>query len=731
MIPKSFTYGDLWPGTEVKRKDQHGMVEINPGDYLKNKAYTYFIDTLGYKVYLDYDMEEIAKTLPDDHLIIINANYTDTVITSLLKHELGHLMLFNGNAFYSVDKNSMRSIIAKRLYTPSNVKKYGIDQLLRVENIIQDIIIETVSNGKCVCNALMEDYGYRNGVMHLGNLESITQITREVCDNVLIPIESCDDAVKLDGALRSELLESIIDDLKESIGKKQEEKKSAESGQGKTDGRTRELLRGIRGINNKLNHIEKQSVRIDKMKKRHLDEIKKYEQRISRTEEKLNEVRRENETNEKQKSTNGLERKLNNLKHKLESMRRNEVSKTMDENIESVGRLEKELNEELDELKTELSKRNIEEERSKNKQKRIDSIQDSIDRDESLLNELRNELGSADGSNQMGTEDAGATSSDGGQDDSKGHEGYGGHGQDDDAGASGPVGMNNQEGHGCNADDPTPHKNTTDHLLDSDAPESRGRGRSHSWDVSQPRLTRLSKKDRKLLVDFNPIKILHPYKPKRPVHIHQESLNNKMPSQQFKIPEYEPTYFRSNKREINPSDMLKGKRKKRFTGVNVLIGLDVSGSMIDEWRNEYKKISDMVKSIRSKLDINDVKYFTYNTDIVKTSDSIDELEPFPHGGNAFAWVYQQIMIKMPVMLRNEIILVTDCGDNLGFKLDDVCVSDFSGEQIINHVSVIDTEMAGFYDLDSDFDTDDWSIHPCTDDDIEKSISNDIDSLMEK
>lgn len=711
MIPKSFKYGDLWPAKPVERKDKHGMVEINPKDYLTNKSYLYFINTLGYKVYLNYDMDDVAMTDSDDHTIIINANYTDTVIKALLKHELGHLMLFNSNAFYSVDKNSMREIIAKRLYTPAKVDKYGIDQLLRVENIIQDIIIETTSNGKCVCNALMEDYGYHNGVMHLGNLESIAQITKEVCDNILVPIDSCDDDVKLDDGLKSKLIDSIIDDLKESIESKENKRESVKANIGKLDRDTSSLLREIDEINKKLLRIDAQSVRIERMKERHLDEIKNYEQRIINTEDKLNEIRQENEVNEKQKSTRGLERKLENLERKLESMKRNEISKTMDKNIDSINNLKQELNKELDEIKTELSTRDVEEERNRNKQKRLDSMQKSIDRDKELLNELEKIFNDTHDSSKSEYDEE--------------------HNHDGSAVNSEIQVAVQSDGSGEYEVDPKSYKNTTDHLMSNSAPKKTNNSKLHIWDISQPRLTRLSKNDRVLLGDFNPMKILHPSSTIKPVHIHQESLNKKVPSEQVKMPEYEPTYFRSNKREINPSDMLKGRHKKRFTGVNVLIGLDVSGSMANEWNNEYKKICDMVNRIKENLDINDVKYFTYNTDIVKISDDIDDLEPYPHGGNAFAWVYQQIMIKMPVMLRNEIILVTDCGDNLGFKLDNVCVCDSSGEQIINHISVIDTEMAGFYDMSSDFDNDDWSIHSCTDDDIEKSISNDIDNLMDK
>src|SRR5699024_10186847 len=158
----------------------------------------------------------------------------------------------------------------------------------------------------------------------------------------------------------------------------------------------------------------------------------------------------------------------------------------------------------------------------------------------------------------------------------------------------------------------------------------------------------------------------------------QEDLADNLISNRIKIPENELTFFKSNKKVFDETDMLKGKRKIRVWGIDVLIGLHVSGSMSNEWTNKFKDIYDMDDKFKNTLDIENIVYFTYNKNLQEASTEREDLKLKARGGNAFGYVYQQILQKLPIMQKNEIILVTDCGDNLGFALNDVCEAERNG-----------------------------------------------------
>ena len=176
--------------------------------------------------------------------------------------------------------------------------------------------------------------------------------------------------------------------------------------------------------------------------------------------------------------------------------------------------------------------------------------------------------------------------------------------------------------------------------------------------------------------------------------------------------------------------MMKGKKVVRLSGVNVLIGLDVSGSMDEEWTIKFNEISDLIEELKEKIDIEDIVYFTYNTKIVKYSQNIEELNLVANGGNAFGYVYQEAMKELPIRTRNEFILITDCGDNLGFKLNNVCETNLDREEVINHISIIDTESSGFY-AKQDFDNKDWSLYASTDRNLYKNIKRNIENLIDR
>lgn len=192
----------------------------------------------------------------------------------------------------------------------------------------------------------------------------------------------------------------------------------------------------------------------------------------------------------------------------------------------------------------------------------------------------------------------------------------------------------------------------------------------------------------------------------------------------------ELTYFRNGKREFDAADMLRGKRKKFETGIGVMIGLDVSGSMSEEWSSMFEELSSLVEDLRESLDIENVVYFTYDTVVKEWSDKIEDLTLQACGGNAFGYVYQDLMQKVPVLQKNEIILVTDCGDNLGWKLNDSCTVRRRGVDVENHVSVIDTEGAGFYDK-AGFNDDDWSLYHKGDPGLFKEIQRNLEVLISR
>ena len=271
--------------------------------------------------------------------------------------------------------------------------------------------------------------------------------------------------------------------------------------------------------------------------------------------------------------------------------------------------------------------------------------------------------------------------------------------------------------------------NKTDHLapdVEEDVdPDQKG----HSFDCGFPHPVTIDRSEsRKLQKDKNPLKRFSSATRIAKLKLQEEELDNII-SNRRKLPENEHTYFKSSKKEWDQTDMLKGKKRKRASGVNVLVGLDISGSMSNEWTRQFAKLSEMVEEFQEKLDIDNIVYFTYNQRLVEKSENIKDLRLKASGGNAFAHVYQQIMRELPIMQKNEIILVTDCGDNLGFKLTDVCTAERNGVEVQNHISIIDTEEAGFYDTSS-LDERDWSLYRAADRDLYENLRGSISQLID-
>ena len=187
LLSKNFAYGDLWPGVAPKPREgeRRGRVKVRPEDHTRNNKFIEFLRDNSYSLYLDYSYAGFAHTAPSKREVVINGNFSDVVISSLLQHELGHLMLFNVNQFVTVGRQTLRSVISRVIYTPDHLVKYGIEQLLHTENIVQDIIIETVSNGRCVCQTVLSATGCNAGVKPLDQLESAETLAEEVCRTAL------------------------------------------------------------------------------------------------------------------------------------------------------------------------------------------------------------------------------------------------------------------------------------------------------------------------------------------------------------------------------------------------------------------------------------------------------------------------------------------------------------------------------------------------------------------
>ena len=608
---KNFVYGDIWANKPKTSEDEDRRVlREDPAKFTSNGAFVKYIEESGYKFYLDYGYQGYAHTDVTNKNIVVNANYSDQMISSFLQHELGHLMLFDVNQFVTIGSQTLRSVIARVIYTPENLVKFGITQLLYTENIIQDIIIETVSNNNCVCHNGLSLYGENMGVKHLESLESAEWIAKEVCKNVLKTVVKKEDLPDPSPEDLDGLLGAMIDGISVDIAEIQEEmarvKKSTDYHNNKVHRRFKEDLK----LKTALEKLEKKVKAGRDPSGRLGDLVEKIKSQI----EELHSKQRVAADNEAADDARNRE----------------------------VERLERKL------AKAEEIRKHLEEERSENS--------------EAL-------------------------------------------------------------GNGKELVDSNLYRNYTDHLEGGNREGAGG----HSYDCGLPSPVTVdrsgSAKNQKNLVTLDT-------KPKgKKIFLNEDDAENVL-SNRIKIPESEYTFFKPNKRELSQTDMLKGKRRLRVSGINVLIGLDVSGSMVNEWSTMFMELSDMVNELKEKLDIENIVYFTYDTQIREKSYDIGDMILKPRGGNSFGYVYQQMMSELPIMQKNEIILVTDCGDNLGFKLEDSCVVERNGTRVVNHVSIIDTENAGFYNI-ADMDRKSWSIHRHDDGGLFQAIKDNIENLIDE
>ena len=624
MLQKNFTYGDLWPVKARQATDKHGKFQIEPSKVTTNSSFIKYIEENNFTLYIDYDTQHAAVTYPNEREIVLNGNYSPEMFPSLLQHELGHLMIFDVAQFTSIRADTFRSIIAKVLYTPQNFIDYGFEQLLYVENVIQDIIIETFSNDNCVCINALNYEGYNMAVKHLDTLESIKEISKETAKNLL---------EKTDESLEDQELPEELSDLLESM---------------------------LKDLNADIEEIKKH---IEKTKENKAYQYEQQYKRIKEWSELKNRINKLERKQERNGSTPKLDKMLDNLRDKLK------------------------------ENESEQRKQDDYDKGEQNRQREIDRSQKKLEKAEELKEILE-----------------------------KGKENCTGESESEQSGSGEQ--QPNQGDSNCTEDCGELHENYTDHLGD-DSNENSSVG--HSCDCGFPNPITVTR-DESYVNEQSVVNLESKPKVKK-IEV-QEDLADNLISNRIKTPENELTFFKSNKKEFDETDMLKGKRKIRVSGINVLIGLDVSGSMSNEWTNKFKELSDMAEQFKDTLDIENIVYFTYNQNLQEASSELEDLKLKARGGNAFGYVYQQILQKLPIMQKNEIILVTDCGDNLGFPLNDVCEAERNGSTVQNHITIVDTENAGFYNK-QDFNEDDWSLYRYDDPRLQDAIRESIENLTDQ
>jgi len=665
-VSKKFKYGDLHMTDPMKKLDKlgSGRQEIDIERLTKNHIFRNFLKENGYKLYLDFEYKGFAATYPTRREIVLNGNFSDATLSAFLQHEMGHLVLFNVNQFTTVSQKTLRSIIAEVLYISENLITYGMPQLLQCENIIQDIIIETLSDGRCVCSAVMSETMLPAGVKHLEILESTKRIAQETAKNVLKP-----------------------------LNKDKSNKQNGEFGEDSDDGMTLEELRQLEEILKRM--IEDLQNDIQESKNA-LNDLKKSD----RFQNEVNN-RREIEKNKLSKQKQDLQKKIDKL---------NQLGKPVSDKLkELLDKVSKDLQQNMSSERTQQDKQSAQE----SKDRAVDNLSDKIESQEQLLEDLLKQLEDL----QKAVEEAEANAQ---------------NGDDGDSSSFGNGDGDTQDEMNSHSKDDKLHKNNSDHLLDKDAglDDENNPNTGHSYDCGLPYPVSINRDESKKYEAM----VLQVGSTKRRLTSH-----NVLEIDQDQVIDHhsrnksldkEHTYFRPNKKEYDETDMLKGHRRQRVSGINVLIGLDVSGSMTMAWTSLFGEIIKKIQDLQNHLDIEKVVYFTYNHQLQEVSEDLSDLRLSARGGNAFGYVYEQICRDVQMLNKNEIILITDCGDNLGFQLDSVVKVMRNNQPVTTHVTVVDTESAGFYRKEN-FDENDWSLFNYGDINLFEQIQENLDNLIQR
>jgi hypothetical protein len=791
---KNFKYGDLWTyHKKYRTPGRHGRRVVDPATLTDSYRLVNAVLDLKFRVVLDYDYDELAVTSSRTHEIVINANYSKPMQEALFQHEMGHLTLFNSSQFTTLRETTLRSMIGKIIYSEGNVLRFDARLLAWVDNVVQDIVIETLSD-KCICSTSLVEYHHNVGVKHLETLEEVKMITREVCGQYLT-----DDRARFPEEMLPQVLEQLhneedknqedgwddgdaspgngdesndpgsqnddgdsngdegedsdqndspgssdadapddspLRDLLRRMGAPQDNgddsgpgSGSSADGDGSPDGQGHAGVKPTGSAHDNPNHDASNSPSGDAGASKHsgsdgdaagsdklMDEISKIPMTAMRQllssmlndlDQDIDEIGREVDRDRK---TNRFldevnledERRVNRLSDQLDKIARREAK-----DGKTSPRLEgmkKRINDEIKRLTSDerRDKRSrIAEEKRARKIKRLEM-------------QLRNQKRLRKAFELAGAKPqplaAGLPSDD-----------------DDGKRGDGDGSVQDATPSSVEKDDSAPMENPGEWHPDTGEDEPSGQARSYDPAIPLPIMISRDESDSSRMAGNWVKRIECKNTPKRITII--DSDRQDVIGVGSKTAQVEYTYFRSSRKEFSNADMMKGKRKLRATGVNVLIGLDVSGSMEQEWSEKAREIGLMVEDLRKRMDIQGVIFFTYNENLKKWSENYDELDPHANGGNAFGYVYQQIMQKLPIRTRNEIILVTDCGDNLGFNLEKTVDATRNGVQVKNHISVVDTQPTGFYDRSGIDASDEWSLYSMGDLGLAGKIEGDIAGLI--
>lgn len=577
QVKRNFKYGDLFKTEQEvleSIKEEQELTYEDLDKYGIGNDYQNFLIMNDFKIFLSYNTTDIAYTELATKKMYINGNYPDPVITALIKHELGHFMIFATDEPYSKDDFSVRSLIVKEVYSKVNLTKYSLEFLMNIENVIQDIIIETINYPECVCETFSE-YGLdKMGVKHQKYLDPITDIVREALKNQLALAE--EDR----GYVDSDLAEKMKDFLEQAL-------------------------------NDAIATMESNT---DKMLKKEAKE--QLRKQIVKTKNKL--------TKQNQKLSG-----LNRLKR--------EGKPIPDSLIERVK-------EQRDQLEANLDPTNLRDDL----RAMVDKSKKKRDREIDKLEATKEAL--AKNPNPPARTE------------------------------TGPMSEAEDSGHSCSTYIPG---NSTVEINNK---------------MYQMTYTKLRNKIFKLKNIESPKKF------------DKGMLSDKDGS--ILSQRTTGTYTRTSKLEYDNTDMIMGKKKKRSSGVSILIGLDVSGSMSSQWVSKFNQTVKLLSSVSKSLQIQEPMMFTYGDHFGTMSNDDNVIkkaieERSGGGGNAFGAVYEELIKHAPLSTYTEIILITDCGDNLGWDIQSP-IKDVSDKELKMHCSVLDTDGSVVDRPDENWQKEYWS-----------------------
>ena len=588
IMEKNFTYGDHWKSNPpiVIDKPRH---TVDPREFTKDETLLKFVENPlnPFRVVAMYNEDQFAYTDFQNMEICINANYAHEIQRALFVHELGHITMFDRAPFgESLGRKNLRSRIVKVIYSPENLERYSFGQLAYIENIVQDIIIETVTGSRCVCSTMLSHSDFNSGVKHLEQLENVEKIAVEVCENQLDDVPNY-----LDEGL-DDLFNSMAQAIKDVIG---------------------DLLERLSELKDS-DYIEKElRARARQLQNSHASKLNRQIKNL-------------------QKKIEGAEcigKDSTNLRNVLE---------TLENNLKNVSS-----HEYLEDLYQDYLEEN---------EREIEKLEGDVEKLVQIQNGMK---------------------------------------------------MSRERGMS------TPSEKIPPFVCAIPRPLNVNKERYRSGDAK--------------INNVDGVRL----KSVRNLKIDREDVLSRNGQTSF---QKESSYFKPNKREFDNTDMLRGFKKQPKTGLSVLIGLDVSGSMSSDWVNQFERMETIVSNIQDSIEIDNVQMFLYGSHIEMMGESFEELKPHVYdfnSGNDFPTVFQELAQTANLGLSNHIILVTDCGDALGFNPSRAVNASLEGEEVKFSFSVLNTDNGEFTAYSNIHPS--WSFYDAGDERIAQYISEDVEKAL--